>query len=44
MELQWLPNFTSKGMLSWVTSLEDKGRPSITSKCTGLSFLTIGIL
>jgi hypothetical protein len=44
MELLWLPNFTSKRAVSWVTSLEDKGHPSITSTCTELSFLTIGIL
>jgi hypothetical protein len=34
MELLWLPNFTSKGMVSWVTSPEDKGCPFITSTCT----------
>jgi hypothetical protein len=44
MELLWLPNFTFKVAVLWVTSPEDKGRPSITSTCTGLSFLTMGIL
>jgi hypothetical protein len=33
MELLWLPNFTSKRVVSWVTSPEGKGRPSITSIC-----------
>jgi hypothetical protein len=44
MELLWLPNFTSKGAISWITSLEDKGHLSITSTWVGLSFLIIGIL
>jgi hypothetical protein len=44
MELLCLPNLTFKGTVLWVTSLEDKGRPSITSTCTGLSFLTTRIL
>jgi hypothetical protein len=33
IELLWLPNFTSKGAVLWVTSLEDKGHLSITSTC-----------
>jgi hypothetical protein len=44
MKLLWLPNFTSKGVVLWVTSPEDKGCPSIISTCKGLSFLTIRIL
>jgi hypothetical protein len=44
MELLWLPNFTSKGAVSWVTSPEDNGHPSITSTCARLSFLIIRIL
>jgi hypothetical protein len=44
MELLWLSNFTSKGAVLWVAFLEDKSCPSITSTCTGLSILTIGIL
>jgi hypothetical protein len=44
MELLWLPNFTSKRVVSWVMSPINKDRLSITSTCIGLSFLTIGIL
>jgi hypothetical protein len=44
MELLWFPNFTSEGAVSCIMPPEDKGRPSITSTCIGLSFLTVGIL
>jgi hypothetical protein len=44
MELLCLPNLTSKGVVLWVKSPEDKGRPSIISTCIGLSFLTTKIL
>jgi hypothetical protein len=36
MELLCLPNFTSKGMVSWVMFPKDKGRSFIISICTGL--------
>jgi hypothetical protein len=44
MELLCLPILISKGVVSWVTSPEDKGRSFITSIYTGVSFLTTGIL
>jgi hypothetical protein len=44
IKLLWKPNFTFKGAVSWVTSLEDRGRPPITSTCKRVSFLIIEIL
>ena len=44
MDLLWLPNFTSKGVVLGLMSPEEKGRLSITTTCIGLSFLTIWIL
>jgi hypothetical protein len=43
MELLCLPNLTSKEVVLWVISPEDKGHPSIIPTCIGLSFLTTGI-
>ena len=39
-ELQWLFMTRSIGVVSCVTSPEDKGRPSMTSTGTGLGFWT----
>lgn len=42
--LLYLANETSSGSISCVTSPEDKAQPSIASTCTGVAFLTRGIL
>jgi len=44
IKLLWPSNETFKGALSWVTSLEDNGQPSITSICLGFGFFIRSIL